>query len=128
MNVLLDTHALLWFYLDSPQLSPLAKATIEAGENEVWVSPASYWEIAIKMGLGKLNLAVAFDEFVKEAIADYDFEILHIIPEHASEVLRLPMAHKDPFDRMLAAQARIEKMPLVSADAVKDQYGIARIW
>jgi PIN domain nuclease of toxin-antitoxin system len=128
LNLLADAHSLLWFYLDSPRLSPSAKSAMEAAENEIWVSPASYWEIAIKMGLGKLQLQVSFDEFVKEAIADYDFETLHILPEHASELMRLPPIHKDPFDRMLAAQARVESMAIVSSDATLDGYGVTRIW
>lgn len=128
MNVLLDTHALLWSYAAPQRLSQTARDCILDAADRKWVSVVSVWEIAIKLSIGKLTYVEDFDAFVKEAIFDNRFELLDIDPSHASESTRLPWAHKDPFDRMLAAQARVEKMPLVSADMVMDKYGITRIW
>ena len=100
MNVLLDTHALLWYYLDDPQLSVLARSHITNPENRSFISPASYWEIAIKIGIGKYQLTVPFATFIQEAIADNGFTILAVEPHHAERIITLPSHHKDPFDRL----------------------------
>jgi len=128
MRVLLDTHAFLWFILDDPQLSPAARKLIEDPANEVEVSPASYWEIAIKIGLRKYSLPQPYREFMESQIAANDFRILHIEPKHTSVLTRLPDHPKNPFDRLLVAQAATEAIPLVSGDAVLDQYSIQRLW
>ena len=128
MTVLLDTHTLLWYYLADPQLSARGRATIETPGNRVFVSPASYWEIAIKLSLGKYTLHVPFPVFIREAIFDNGFVILPVEPQHAAEVIALPFHHRDPFDRLLVAQAIVEDMPVVSADPVLDSYPIRRIW
>ncbi len=128
MRMLLDTHAFLWFVLDDPKLSKAAKTLIEDGANDILVSPASYWEIAIKVGLGKLDLRSSYDDFMERGIAGNDFVILPIEPKHTSLLTTLPTHHKDPFDRLLAAQAATENMAVVSADEALDAYGVQRLW
>ena len=128
MTVLLDTHTFLWFVLNDAQLSSMARNIIEDPMNEVLVSPATYWEIAIKVSRKKLDLLVPYNDFMQRGIVGNDFEILHIDPKHTEVVTTLPFHHKDPFDRLLIAQARSEGIPLVSADALFDDYAVSRIW
>jgi PIN domain nuclease of toxin-antitoxin system len=128
MRVLLDTQAMLWFLLDHPQLSSPAKVTIEDPATEVEVSPASYWEIAIKIRLGKYALPEPYETFMDRELAANDFRILHILPKHSSLLTTMPMYHKDPFDRLLVAQSLVEGIPLVSSDPQLDAYGITRLW
>ena len=92
------------------------------------VSPASYWEIAIKMSLGKYTSSVNYEEFMRNAIDLNGFHYLHIEPRHTALLLALPYQHKDPFDRLMVAQAMFESTSLVSADPVLDQYPITRLW
>ena len=108
MRLLLDTQAFLWFVLNEPQLSAAAKALIEDPANDVLVSPASYWEIAIKACLKKLDLFAPYDDFMNRGIVGNDFEILPIEPKHTSVLTTLPIHHKDPFDRLLVAQGLVE--------------------
>jgi len=128
MNVLLDTHTFLWFVLDDARLSAPAKMLIEDPANAVFISPASFWEIAIKVRLGKLELRCSYDDFMDRGIFGNDFAILPIEPKHTSLLTTLPLHHRDPFDRLLVAQASIENVPIVSADALLDAYGVQRIW
>ena len=128
MRLLLDTHAFLWFILDDPQLSPAAKAIIEDPANDVAISPANYWEIAIKIGLRKYSLPQPYQPFMESQIAANDFRILHIEPRHTSLLTNMPPHHKDPFDRLLVAQAIVEDMPLVSGDPQLDAYPVTRLW
>jgi PIN domain nuclease of toxin-antitoxin system len=128
MNVMLDTHAFLWFVLDDAQLSGPAKSLIEDPVSDVFISPASFWEIAIKVRLGKLDLHSSYDDFMYRGIVGNDFAILPIEPKHTSLLTTLPLYHKDPFDRLLVAQARIENMAIVSVDDALDAYGVQRAW
>ncbi len=128
MRLLLDTHALLWFYLNDPQLSARAMALILDSANVKLVSPASYWEIAIKVNIGKYALKVSYDEFIQEAIHENGFEILPIEPRHTSAVVAMPRHHNDPFDRLLIAQSMVENISILSVDAVFDQYAVQRLW
>ncbi|MBA4067291.1 MAG: PIN domain nuclease [Isosphaera sp.] len=128
MNLLLDTHTLLWFALDDPQLSRPAGALIRDLANTKFVSPASYWEIAIKTSTGKYTLAVPHATFFEGAITDNGFRVLHLEPRHTAVVAALPFHHRDPFDRLLVAQALAEGMPVVSADTALDPYGVQRLW
>ena len=128
MRVLLDTHAFLWFILEDPQLSTTAKAIIEEPANDVEVSPASYWEIAIKIGLRKYALPQPYQQFMESQLAINDFRILHIEPKHTSLITTMPLHHKDPFDRLLAAQAIAESIAIVSVDEQFDEYGVQRLW
>jgi PIN domain nuclease of toxin-antitoxin system len=128
MRLLLDTHTLLWFALGDPQLSARASASIVDPASIKLVSPASYWEIAIKMSLGKYTLNKPFEEFFRNAIDLNGFIHLPIEPRHAAALIAMPHHHKDPFDRLLIAQATVEGIPIVSADAAFDPYGVSRIW
>ncbi len=128
MNVLLDTHALLWFALDDPQLSRAAHALVVDPANEKFVSPMSWWEIAIKMSMKKYTLTVAHDVLFETAIRDNGFRVLPIEPRHTAALVTLPFYHKDPFDRLLIAQAIVEDIPIVSADSAFDPYPVRRIW
>lgn len=128
MNLLLDTHVLLWFLADHPQLIARAKEQIENRSNQKFVSIASCWEIAIKTGLGKLDLGEPAAMFLPRELAINHFGVLDIRLPHATRVETLPLHHKDPFDRLLAAQALIENIPLISADTIFDQYGVNRLW
>ena len=128
MNVLLDTHTLIWFYQDDSNLSVAARTCLRDPANEKYVSPASYWEIAIKLGTGKLTLADPYPDFLQHAILDNGFLILPIEFRHTAEVVALPLHHRDPFDRLLIAQAIVEGMPVLSADPAFDAYPVQRIW
>jgi PIN domain nuclease of toxin-antitoxin system len=128
VKLLLDTHALLWFLKGDSQLVTTAKALIQDPANEPLVSVATCWEIAIKVGLKKLNLGEPATTFLPRELAANDLDLLAIELVHATFVETLPPHHKDPFDRLLVAQALLEKLPLVSADAVFDQYGVTRLW
>ena len=128
MNLLLDTHSVLWYALDDPALSAKANAAIEGQDNEVFVSPASYWEIAIKICAGKYKLDSPFEEFWNRAVRDGEFTILPIQIAHAGRLVDLPLIHRDPFDRLIVAQALCEDLSLVSSDSLLDRYGVQRIW
>ncbi len=128
MRLLLDTHALLWFYLGDSQLSRPAQDSIIDPNNIKLISPASYWEIAIKLSIQKYTLQVSYDEFIQEAVFDNGFEILPIEPRHTAALISLTFHHKDPFDRMLIAQATVEGIPIVSVDSKLDPYPITRLW
>jgi PIN domain nuclease of toxin-antitoxin system len=123
-RLLVDTHALLWWLSDDPALSPAARAAIAEPTNEPVVSSASIWEIAIKRSLGKLS---APDELPSQ-IAGGGFGWLPITAEHAWEVRRLRPHHRDPFDRLLVAQALIERIPIVSSDEHFLAYGVDTRW
>lgn len=128
MKLLLDTHALMWFYLDDPQLSVIARSNILDSSHVKFVSPASYWEIAIKIGKKKYSITKSFEEAMHEAIDLNGFRYLHIEPHHAALLTTMPSHHNDPFDRMLVAQALSENIPIISADVQLDSYGITRLW
>ncbi len=128
MNLLLDTHALLWFLNDDRQLVPNAKATIEDPANKKFVSVATCWEIAIKVGLKKLDLGESASVFLPRELSANKFDLLGIELAHVVFIESLPIHHKDPFDRLLIAQSLLETMPVVTADAMFDQYGVTRIW
>lgn len=128
MKLLLDTHAFLWFITDDPKLSTAGKAAIAEPTNDVLVSPASYWEIAIKVSLGKYPLQTPFETFITHGMADNDFGILAIEPKHAAALTNLPFHHRDPFDRLIIAQAAVESLPVVSGDSAFDAYPITRVW
>jgi PIN domain nuclease of toxin-antitoxin system len=128
MRLLLDTHTLLWFALGDPRLSARALALILDPANVKLVSPASYWEIAIKMRLGKYTLNRPYEEFFRNAIDLNGFLYLRIEPRHTAALLTLPNHDKDRFDRMLVGQATVEGFPIVSVDSQLDPYPITRLW
>jgi PIN domain nuclease of toxin-antitoxin system len=128
VRMLLDTHAWLWFYLGDVRLSDKARLLIEDAANTKLVSPASYWELAIKVSLGKYQLSESYDELVQHSVVDNGFTILPIEPRHTSVLVSMPFHHKDPFDRLLTAQALSENISIISADAIFDPYGVQRVW
>ena len=130
MNLLLDSHTLIWFVLDDPVLSAIARALIEDPGNEIMVSPASYWEIAIKVSKGKLALLQPYGNFIDLCLNRYGFRGLPIEPAHTTRLAALPFSpgHKDPFDRLLIAQAIVEDIPIISVDRAFDDYPVRRIW
>ena len=121
MNLLLDTHAFLWAIDNNPQLSQKARESIIDGNNIVFVSAATAWEIAIKKSIGKLRIPNG--DYLEE-LKLHRFTPLDITTEHALMVENLPPHHKDPFDRMLIAQAQVEKLTLVTGDAKIQAYNI----
>jgi PIN domain nuclease of toxin-antitoxin system len=123
-RVLVDTHVLLWWLADDPSLSPLARETIADPATTLLVSTGSVWEIALKRALGKLT---APDELL-DAIAAAGFTSLPVAAAHAWEVRNLPFHHRDPFDRLLIAQALVERLPVVTADPGFGAYGVAIRW
>ena len=128
MRLLLDTHALIWYALDDPQLSGTAQALILDPMNEILISPASYWEIAIKVSMGKLPLHQPYEDFMDVCLKRYKFVILPIETRHTAALVAMPFHHKDPFDRLLIAQAMVERIPIVSVDGAFDPYSVTRLW
>ena len=127
-TLLLDTHALLWFLSGSTRLSSTARSLIEDPSHRVLVSIASCWEIAIKAGQGKMNFTESSRTLLERELPLNDLELLPISLDHATAVEALPLHHKDPFDRLLIAQAIVEGLPILSVDAAFDAYPIRRIW
>ena len=128
MRLLLDTHAFLWFILNDPLLSAKAAGLIADPNNEIEISPASYWEIAIKISIGKYSLGEPIADFFEREIAVNQFRILRIEPRHVAPVATMPFHHRDPFDRLIIAQAMVEQIPVVGADAAFDDYLVTRLW
>lgn len=128
MRVLLDTHTFLWFVLGDAQLSAPAKAIIEDPRNEKLLSPASSWEIAIKISIGKYTLSTPYREFMEKGITDNGFLVVPIGLQHTAVLTTLPFHHRDPFDRLIIAQAMVEEATIVSVDTEFDAYPITRLW
>ena len=128
MRLLLDTHALIWALAGSRRLSRTARDAIAAPENEILVSSASAMEVATKVRLGKLPEAETLARDFEGALALADYVGLPISISHAAQAGRLAIAHKDPFDRLLIAQAQVERVPLVSNEELFDAFGVERIW
>jgi PIN domain nuclease of toxin-antitoxin system len=126
-SILLDTHALLWWLENDRRLSDDARKAIEDPANQVLISAGSIWEIAIKHRLGKLKAPNLVENFQKE-LDEEGFVELPIWAKHAIRAASLPANHKDPFDRVLIAQAEIEDARIVTRDSIFDDYGVARIW
>lgn len=128
MTLLLDTHTILWYWWDDPQLSPVAKAYIANPANQKLISPASPWEVAIKVRLKKLDIGGPFRGFFPQNMALTHFDFLSVEDRHLDELSVLPFHHRDPFDRLIVAQAKVGRLPIGSADSALDAYGITRIW
>jgi PIN domain nuclease of toxin-antitoxin system len=122
MRLLLDTHTFLWFTDDNPHLP--TRALLES-DIELLLSTASLWEMAIKVSL---SLADPYETFIPQQLALNDIEILPISMAHLTAVAALPLYHRDPFDRLLSAQALVEDLPLAGGDATFDVYGVRRMW
>jgi len=119
---------MVWFALADTKLSSLWRSILADSANEILVSPASYWEIAIKVHLGKWQLAVPYSDLIDSLWSTYGFRILPILPSHTENLIRMPNHHNDPFDRLLIAQAMAEGLPIVSVDSIFDQYPVSRLW
>lgn len=127
-RLLLDTHTFLWWIDDAPQLSTAARRAIGDANTECHLSLASCWEMAIKSSLGKLQLAKPIERFVSEQLAANNFTLLNIELRHAAKIEKMPFHHRDPFDRLLIAQAMTEKLAVVTADKAFAGYGVKIIW
>ena len=128
MKLLLDTHAFLWWVAASGELSRKAQSAVASARNECFVSVASGWEIAIKVSLGNLRIESSLDRFLPEQLAANGFQPLAIDLKHTARVAVLPFHHRDPLDRLLAAQALEEELAMVTADPVFAKYGVRRVW
>ena len=128
MRLLLDTHTFFWFILNDPLLSSYARNLIADPNNEIEISPATYWEIAIKISIGKYSLTEPLDVFMERELATNQFRVLHIEPRHVEPLTSLPFHHRDPFDRLIISQAMAEGIPVVSTDTAFDNYPIQRLW
>jgi len=118
----------LWFIGGSVSLSPSARALVEDADNQPFLSMASLWEMAIKLSIGKLSLGQPFETLIPEQMKLNGIELLQIEMPHIVAVASLPFHHRDPFDRLLVAQAIVEQMPIVSGDPAFDSYTIQRLW
>jgi PIN domain nuclease of toxin-antitoxin system len=127
-RLLLDTHVFLWWVADDPNLTVVARQAIADVNNECCLSLASCWEMVIKSSLGKLRLAKSIGRFVTEQLAANGFILLNIELRHAVKVEKLPFHHRDPFDRLLIAQAVTEKLIIVTADSNFSNYGARILW
>ncbi len=131
MRFLIDTYVFLWFVSNAKELSKTAKTTIESGNNEIFISIASLWEISIKTALGKLSIKGHYESVIDD-LNDNSIQILPINFAYTVEQNRLPFHHRDPFDRIIVSQTIIENMDLISIDAAYDNYlkgkSIKRIW
>lgn len=128
MKYLLDTHTLLWFLADDKKLSRRARQLIENSSHESVFSVASLWEIAVKTGLGKLELDRPFDQMFPDELHLNQIEILDITVDSLIKLINLPYHHRDPFDRMIIAQGLVEGFPIISVDTGYDAYGVDREW
>lgn len=124
---LLDTHTLIWHLTDAPNLSNKVKEDIENIDNQIFVSIVSLWELAVKINIGKLNLNYSLKEIIQE-VEQLGIEILEIKPTHLFHLLNLPLHHRDPFDRLLIAQAQAENLILLSKDENFPLYDVVINW
>ncbi len=128
MRLLLDTHAFLWFIEGDPNLSSTARSLIEDEGNQRFLSTASLWEMSIKVSIGKLTLTMSFTELLAQHIYGNAVELLSIQAPHLDELTKLPFHHKDPFDRLILAQAITEKMAVISQDDLFENYPVTLRW
>jgi PIN domain nuclease of toxin-antitoxin system len=127
MSLLIDTHAFLWFVAGDRQLSRSARRAIEHNEGGWWLSAASVWELSIKWSLGRLTLPAPLDEYIAEKVRQ-GLQILSVEWAHAAAVERLPFHHRDPFDRLIVAQAQIERFTVVTRNPMFARYGVTVVW
>ena len=128
MRVLLDTHTLLWWSLKDRKLSRRARDIIGDGSNDLLLSVVSAWEIVIKYTKGRLDLPHSPDQLIPVIIRDDALEPLDVQMDHTLHVATLPRIHKDPFDRLLIAQAQLENLPILTSDANIARYDVEVIW
>ncbi len=128
MRLLLDSHAFLWFILGDQRLSDRARLAIAAADTDVLISPATLWEMAIKVRLGKYTLPGPFGPFMDTQLTSNRIRLLPIEVRHTALLASMPFHHRDPFDRLIVAQALAESIGVVSVDAMLDAYGVSRLW
>jgi PIN domain nuclease of toxin-antitoxin system len=128
MRVILDTNSFLWFISGNEKLSNAAKIFISDFNNELILSTASLWEIAIKISIGKLELSQPYDKFIPQQLEENDIAILPITLKHLTKLIDLSFKHRDPFDRLIIAQALSEDLPVISSDIMFSEYPIKLIW
>ncbi len=128
MNLLLDSNTVVWFLEGASELSDTAASLIESLESRSMVSSVTPWELAVKTGLGKLRLPYSLDEEFDAALQAMGFELLPLSKAALDRTTRLPGHHRDPFDRLLAAEALEHSATMVSPNEIFDQYGVRRIW
>lgn len=128
MNLLLDTHTVLWYWWNDPRLSGTAERQVSDPANRKVVSPATPWEVAVKVSLKKLDIGGPYAGFFPQHMLRNNFEWLSITDDGLAALSELPFHHRDPFDRLIVAQAMTGNLPIVSADAAFDAYPITRLW
>lgn len=128
MQVLLDTHVFLWWIDNNPQLSAHARTIISDSSNQLFVSTVSSWEIAIKSQTGKLGLPTNLEQFITDQIQRNGMSVMPIQLAHTLAIYRLPLIHRDPFDRMLVAQSQSEDVPILTVDPLITQYAVKTLW
>jgi PIN domain nuclease of toxin-antitoxin system len=126
MRQLLDTHSFIWFVTGNSRITPEIRLQIENNDN--LLSIASVWEIAIKSSLGKLDVGLSIEALVEQQIIGNAIDLLAITTNHLAVVATLPLHHRDPFDRLLIAQAMVENLPIIGIDKVFDEYAVQRLW
>ncbi len=124
----MDTHAFIWYTTDSSRLTATGRSLIDNGENDILLSTASVWEMAIEHSIGRLTFSMPFMESIEQQIAVNRIDILEITFDHIEVVASLPLHHRDPFDRLIIAQSMAEQIPVLSRDAFFDACAIARVW
>jgi PIN domain nuclease of toxin-antitoxin system len=128
VSVLLDTHTFLWYSAADPQLSSTARDVLLDPAEAKLLSMASVWEMAVKTSIGKLPMAIPFPQMIAAGLTNAQCSLLFIELAHLAQVATLPLHHRDPFDRLLIAQAIVEGLPIVSRDSTFDAYGVKRLW
>ncbi len=128
MQLLLDTHSFLWFTGGDKRLSTSAKDTVSDLDNAVYLSVASLWEMAIKINIGKLKLPQPFGELIPGQLVLDEIEVLHVELPHLTSYIDLPLHHRDPFDRLIIAQAKVENMQVVGKDEKFEKYDVDLLW
>jgi PIN domain nuclease of toxin-antitoxin system len=128
VRILLDTHCWLWYLLAPQRLNPAATEVLREQQNEVYFSTASAWEIVVKVGTGKLSLPAPPTEYIPSRLAELNHQSLPILQNHVLRIEQLPHHHRDPFDRVLVAQAQEEELQLMTADRVLRAYEVPIFW
>ncbi|MFH2045273.1 MAG: type II toxin-antitoxin system VapC family toxin [Pseudomonadota bacterium] len=128
MQAILDTNSFLWFISGSEKLSINALEFIADSNNRLVMSTAGLWEIAIKVSINKLNLLQPYEKLIPQQLKENDINVMPIELSHLAKVIELPFYHRDPFDRIIIAQALIENLPIVTSDSIFSQYSVKLIW
>jgi PIN domain nuclease of toxin-antitoxin system len=128
VRILLDTHCWLWYLLSPDRLNGPARDTLRETRNEVFLSTRSAWEIVVKSGLGKLSIPLPAAQYIPDRLEALGHQSLPILQNHVLQVEQLPMHHRDPFDRILVAQAQVEGLRLMTADPVLRAYDVPIFW